>query len=176
MKTKAQLMRDAKEGKISLEMVYLRNQRLNDRVTCVRPVVGANTQDIFIRTPEGDISYLHIPNASLITYTDDELIIYTPGFREPTAEETKILEEWEAVANTGEFQEQQRMDMLTDGYSTIIQKENFFKAKKAPQLIGDNFHNGARLDNHRRYCGEKEFIEDNNTKGEVLIAYKVHKE
>lgn len=176
MKTRTQLFRDAKSGKLSLLMTERFGKEPPLHMAKKRKVIGANTVSLKLQNEDGITSTMDVPKASLVDYTDDELIIYTYGYRKPTIQEQKILDEWNKIQNTKEYREQSNIDILTDGSSTYWQKKKFFRDNNAEYLMGFERQRGCCLDFNRQSDGKLDFISDESVKGEPILKYKVYME
>lgn len=105
-KSRANLFRDAKSGKLSLELVErFSNTNIPINMQGKRKVVKANTVSLKLQNKDGKVSTLDIPKATLIEYMYDTLIIYDAGYRKPTSLEQKILNEWGNIEKTKEYKE-----------------------------------------------------------------------
>lgn len=176
MKTRAQLFRDAKSGTLSLLMTERFGKEPTVHMAKKRKVIGANTVSLKLQNEDGNISTMDVPKASLVEYTNNELVIYTYGYRKPTTQEQKVLEEWDKIQNTKEYQERNNIDILTDGSSTYWQKKKFFRDNNAEYLMGFERQKGCCLDFNRQNEGKPDFISDESIKGEVILRYKVYME
>lgn len=176
MKTRAQLFRDAKSGSLSLLMTKRFGENPPLHMAKKRKVIGANTVSLKLQNENGKISTLDIPKASLVEYTDNELIIYNYGYRKPTAKEQKILDEWNEIKNTKDYQERSNIDILNDGSSTYWQEKRFFEDNNAEYLMGFERQKGCCLDFNRQNDGKPDFISDESVKGEPILKYKVYME
>lgn len=176
VKTKASLIRDAKKGTLKTRVAFHRQfqgQDLPARLKGIRPITGANTTAIFFETAEGKKSPLYLPAASLIEYTDDFIRIYAPGFRCPNNWEQHILTKWNEIESTTKFQEQRKVDFLTDCSSTFYQKKYFFEEHNANYLRGFDKEKGLKLDHYRYNDNLPDFIQDDKIKGELAIEYQI---
>lgn len=176
MKSRAQLLRDAKTGNLFLQMTERYGKAPNQEMAKKRKVVNSNTANLMIETERGTISYLQLPKAALIEYTDNELIIYTYGYRKPNDKEIKILNAWNKIENTEDYQNKLNADILSDGSSSYWQKKKFFRENNAEYLMGFERQKGCCLDFNKKNEGSPEFISDESVKGEPILKYKVYME
>lgn len=179
-KTVAQLKRDAKSMEFEGKMVVRCGEKANDsnlpsRLKGWRAIIGANTKNIFFRDGDGKRSFLDIPKASLVEYTDGMLRIYYPGYREPNETEKRILNEWKEIANTDDYQNRLKTDLLTDGSSTFYQQKRFFKDRNAEYLLGFETQRGMKLDFNKKANGDPRFICDEKIKGDIYMEYEIRK-
>lgn len=165
MKTLAQLKRDAKEGKLSLEMIEWYGKTGEDiptRLQGVRKVTGANTVALMVLNADGEKSELRLDSANLIEYSDDALVVYTPGYRDLTENERKMLDAWEAEQKA--YLERYPMA------DTYWQKKKFFEDRKTSWLLGYDMVHG------KKYIAYKGKVMDRAVKGDAILRYKVHTE
>lgn len=186
--TKSDLMRDAKKGILSIELLPegtwaeqttstgCINPCIPPRLQGVRKVTGANTVGLFLDRADGKgSSQLYLGPASLIEYTGESLKIFRPGYREPNPEEQETLDAWDEIANTTEFKKRAYVDAVSDGSSTFYQKKTFFENRKMEHLLGwGERRNGAKLDFNR--IGQPDFISDNHIRGALSLHYRVYRE
>lgn len=175
MKTRAELFRNAKAKAITLELVERWGSRdISENMQGKRTIGKVQTNGFYLINKDGKESFLDIEKASLVEYTGDELKIYAPGFREMTEKEKQAMMEWEEIENTENYQEQARVDMLSDGSTTFCMKKKFFMDRKMEYLTGTS--NGIKsLMFSKYYNGEKECIRDDSVKGNVILIYKVER-
>ena len=173
-KTRAELFRQAKTGNLYLELIKRYNTTIENPIK--RHVVKTNTTSLFLENPDKTTSMLEIPKAALMSYEDDCLAIYNAGFREPTADEQKILDNWHAITQTDEYQKILTQDIQTDSNSTYYRKVAFFQKHNAEHLLGFRFSHGCCLSFDRYNNGEKDFICDNNVKGQPILIYRVYQQ
>lgn len=146
-KSRANLFRDAKSGKLSLELVErFSNTNIPINMQGKRKVVKANTVSLKLQNKDGKVSTLDIPKATLIEYMYDTLIIYDAGYRKPTSLEQKILNEWGNIEKTKEYKEQCINDAYSDGSSSYWKEKAFFKKHNAEYLMGLEMEKGLLLD------------------------------
>lgn len=171
----SQLKKDAKAGILRAELTYWKGEEIIPRLKGIRPVVGSNSVAIFFLNADGNKSELPIPKSALVDYTEDELCIYYPGYREPNAEEKKVLDEWAAIESSAEYHERATTDCLTDGSSTYWKKVAFFKKKGMEYLMGHEKQRGLKLDCNRRNAGEPCFIRDEDVRGDLEMRYVLYR-
>ena len=170
--TVAQLKRDAKDGKISLELLEVGMWRdgIPERIKGIRKCCGANTVAIFVNRNDGKgKSELSLPKASLVEYTDDTLTIYLPGLREANAEEQRCFDEWKKVEQTERYQKNLEYDILTDYNQCYYEKKRFFSDRHMEYLLGFEKEHGLKWD-----WNEKK-VRDDSVKGEIQLQYRVHR-
>lgn len=172
-KTRAQLLRDLKSGTIGLEMVerFGDSKHIHENFKSVRTVKNVNTVGCVLVNKDGKESSLEIPKASLIEYTDNELSIFNPGYRELNQKEKEILKEWEKIENTKEYKEQALADVYSDGSTTYWKKKRFFEDHNADYLFTGK--GGKRLDYNKLCNNDPKCLVDPAVKGQRILAYKV---
>lgn len=175
MKTRAELFREAKAKEITLELIERFGSRdIKEKLQGKRTIGKVQSNGFYLINKDGDKSFLELAKASLMEYTGEELRIYAPGYREMTEKEKQVMQEWEKIANTKNYQEQSRVDLLSDGSTTYYMEKRFFIDKKMEYLMGTG--NGTKkLIFSKYYDNEKECIQDDNTKGDVILIYKVER-
>lgn len=174
LKSRTQLFRDLKDKTIALELI----ERFGDTdipmiMRGVRKVGTVNTVGCKLISSSGKESYLDIPRSSLVDYSDDELIIYSPGYREPYEEEEEVINEWNKIANSDDYKERANIDLLTDGSSTFYQEKRFFEERNMLYLMMQD-KNGKGIDYNKQNNGDREYIADPAVKGDKILVYKVH--
>lgn len=171
-KTKAQLLRDLKSGEIALELVErYGNNNIIEKLKGVRKIKKITTNSCSLINENGDESWLEIPKASLLEYTDDTLSIFIPGYRPLNQKEKEILKEWEKIANTKEYKEQELNDLRSDGNWTYWQKRRFFENNNALYLFTNE--NGRQLDYNKLKNNEENCLLDPKVRGERILMYNV---
>lgn len=175
MKTRTELFREAKDGKITLELVERFGKRdLPPRFTEKRKIGKVQSNGMYLVNSEGEESFLELPRASMMEYDGKELRVYNPGYREMTNQEKAVMEEWNQIQNTDDYKERAKADLYSDGSGTYYQEKQFFMGKGMEHLTG-NMHKGAKLDFFKYSNGETECILDERVKGRVILLYKVGK-
>lgn len=174
MKTKAQLLRDAKSGRLRTVISYhasFDGRKLPDRLQGVRPIVDANSVAIFFGCGDGGRSACYLPTAKLIDYDDDHISIYSPGYRKPTPAEARALDDWEKIAERPDYKRQLETDCLTDGSTTYYMRKRFFADRDMLYLLGYEKQRGCILDRNR--LDLPDFIKDDSVRGELSIRYDI---
>ena len=175
MKTRAQLIRDAKSGEFTFQLVERFGERdFNERSQGKRTIGKVQTNGFYLINQNGEESFLDIPKASLMEYDKDELRVYNPGFREMNDDEKAVMAEWKKIEETDDYQERAKVDLLSDGSSTFYQKKQFFGDRKMLHLMGTQ-QSGMKLDFFKYSEGEKKCIRDEKAKGDVVLVYKVER-
>ena len=179
-KTLSELKKDAKTGKLFATMLIrlgkeCKQEDLPELLQGSRQIISSNSVGIKLRSQNGDVSELRIPCANLVEYTEDSLTVYFPGYRKPTAEEQAILDEWDSITKTKEYQEQAHYDCLTDSSVTYRQEVAFFKNHNALYLRGYEKERGLFVDTRRKHEGYEDFIRDDKIRGEIEMYYKIEK-
>ena len=165
MKTLADLKRDAKSGRMSVELLEWYGKtgdEIKEVLRGLRKVEGANTVAIFITDNNGKSSELRIKYASLMEYDGECLIVYAAGHRDLTEEEKKILAEWERIEK--EFLEKNPFG------ETFWKRRDFFSKSSCPWLYGTDTVRGKRLE----YVDGEQKIRDREIRGTALLKYKVY--
>lgn len=172
VKTLAQLKRDSKSGKIWMKCVEAQGRTGKDIPESMRNprrLIDANSVDIFFLTPDGDTSACPARRANLIEYTDEGLTVYSFGFRDLTAEEKKVMDEWKTIENSEEYQESCRRDVLSDGSSSYWRKKWFFNDRNMPWL----FTYDGISKYGKEYDEAKGKVKDLNVRGDVILRYVI---
>lgn len=161
-KTLADLKRDAKSGKLSLEMIYRYGEEIPERIKGARRVIDANTAAIKLMTNDGNISELRPEAAALIDYTPDSLTIYAAGLRDLTQEERAEMDR----AN----KERERYQEANPYSDSFWHMKAYWKNSRFSYLDGaGEYKNGKAL--RRTADGDK--IQDRSIKGDIILKYKV---
>ncbi len=161
MKTLSDLKRDAKSGKIKLEMTYRYGKELPDFCQGIRSITNVNSVGFTLVTQEGKESAFRYSTAKLTEYDSDTLIIYAPAQREPTAEEQAVLDEAKRIVD--EYMENNPYD---DGW--FYKKKSFLKNSKCPWMDGYEIIKG------KRYLSHNGKVLDFSIKGKIANKYIVH--
>lgn len=163
-KSLAQLKRDAKTGNLKVEMVErFGNTDIPESLQGIRTAIKSNTQGITFKNSKGGTSELRIESASLLEYTDKEIVVYNPGTRELTADEQNIFDQWEAKRD----KKQEEIDLLTDGSNSYWKRKHFFIDNGYEYLLGHEKKQGKKYDFN---TGK---VLDNTIKGDVILRYKI---
>lgn len=171
MKTLADLKRDAKEGKIFAKLIIRNGEQCTDINTPemlkgYRKITDSNSNSITFLTPDGKPSILPIEKASLLEYNQNTITIYKSGERDFNAEEIKIMQQWREIEKTEEYQEQAKIDMITDGSTTYWKRVKFFTDNDALFLIGTK--SKGKCYNHN--TGK---MLDDTIKGKISMKYEI---
>ena len=163
MKTLADLKRDAKSGKIRLELIERfgkTGDEIPERLRGIREVAGVNTVAINLRNASGEESELRFGRASLIEYRGDMLTVYNSGYRPLTEEERAI------VAGEEAFREEfQRNNPYSEPYWAI---KKYYKDSSCPWMAGFETVRG------KHYQRGEDRVRDDAVRGEVVLRYRVH--
>jgi len=163
-KTLAELKRDAKSGKVYMEMIErFGSTDIPDKLKGKRQMVDANTVCVKFLNNDGKKSELRIDAASLIEYTDTELTTYLPGLRDLTSAEKDVMDSWESKRD----KRQEEIDMLTDGSTSFYRHKHFFIDAGFEYLLGYNTKQGKKYDFNTKK------VRDNKVKGDVELKYKI---
>ena len=119
-KTLSELKRLAKTGKLYATMVIRCGEPATEidfpeRLKGERQIINSNSVGITFKNADGTPSELYIKNAALTEFTGNELTIYSPGYRETTPQEQAVLDDWQKIADSEEYQRQMDIDCLSDG-------------------------------------------------------------
>ena len=175
----AQLRRDARSGKMTLEMLVRLGEPATDestpeRLKGIRRVVGANTVAIKLLTADGSgESELPIERSSLTEYDGETLSTFFPGKRALTSEEKRVLDEWKAIEDDPAYQERLERDCLTDGSSCYWQQKSFFEKAGMEHLFDYKKVRGMKLDRRAYFEGEEKCVFDDSVKGPLMMQYRV---
>ena len=161
-KTLADLKRDAKAGKIALDIIYRYGEAIPEKMKGPRQVIDANSAAIKLLNHNGERSELRPEAAALIEYTPDSLTIYAAGIRDLTQEEAAELEK----AN----RERKRYQEVNPYSDSFWHMKAYWKNSKYSYLDGaGEYKNGKAL--KRTADGDK--IQDRSIKGDIILKYKV---
>jgi len=161
-KTLADLKRDAKAGKLALEMIYRYGEEIPEKMRGARQIVGVRTAAIDLLNKDGVKSELRFEAASLTEYTPETLTIYAAGVRDLTPEERAEMDRADIERKT--YQEQ-------NPYSdSFYHMRTWFKNSPFSYLSGLEEYTGSKRLYHTR-DGVK--IIDRAIKGDVMLKYKV---
>jgi PAS domain-containing protein len=169
MKTLAELKREAKTGQYQAKMIYRYGEDIPEKLSGWRQIIDSNSVAIFLLNNEGKKSELNIKAASLIDYDGEHLTIYNAGERELNEEEKAIMEEWNKIAATPEYQTQAQNDAYTDGSTTFYQKKYFFTGRGFTYLLGYDEQGG------KKYNHNTKKVRCNNIKGDKIMQYEIAK-
>lgn len=165
--TLAQFKRELANGEIiGLELIERKGEKIANPV--VAPIKKVNSNSIILQRGDKE-SYLWYPPASLFEYNFDFIKIYEKGSRDLNKIEQDVLNAWAKIESQPDFQEQARVDMLTDGSTTYWRKKRFFEQSPAPYLFSSS--NKYNL----RYDRTTNKIYDPKIKGECILVYYVHR-
>lgn len=184
---KDDLLKDAKDGILSIELLPegVWGKRVNfGGDICVGPpkclagvckVTGADDEGIiYKRSDDKETLLLPVGPELLVEYTGYSLLLYAPGYREPTADEKSILAEWSRFSSTPEYKELARIDVMSDGSECFYVKERFFEERHMEYLTGWGSRNsGSRLDLNR--VSLPDCISDEHIRGDLALSYRVYR-
>ena len=166
--SKARFLRDAKKD-MKLFQTFFEYGEV--KFPFWRKVKKVQTNAISLETPnKSGESWIWLDYASLMDYDGKTLTIYNPGYRKPTAEEQRILNEWETVTETEEYQKALDRDCLTDGSSCYWRKRAFFEKNNAIYLCGWEEQRGMKMCFNSDHHGE---IMDKKVRGTISLKYEV---
>lgn len=166
-KTLSDLKSDAKQGKISGEMVLRCGlPNVPDKLKGIRRIVSSNSVGITFLNNDGHKSELRLPNAALTEYTGCELILYSPAERPYNEKELAVMAAWKKIEETPEFIEHSTIDALSDGSRTYWQQKSFFEKSVCPYLFGSEEIGGLRK-------GRGDTVIDTHMRGEPNMEYKI---
>jgi|GEM_PF-1737028 len=162
--TLADLKRDAKGGKIRLELVERfgkTGEDIPERLRGIREVAGVNTVAINLRNALGEESELRFGRASLIAYDGETLTVYNPGFRDVTSAERAVLD------GAAKFKaDYEREHPGWDSYYKVL---GYYSSSSCPWMrpYGDEKHG-------KRYDASQDKVLDKSVRGDVILRYRVH--
>lgn len=160
----AQLKRDAADGKMRLELherFGRKADEIPDNLKGIRKVLAVKSNHFVLSAKETSVSKLHYRSAKLVDYDGENLIIYNPGVRKPTAEEMQLLEEWN---------NQEKDFYKNNPYGNIYyRKKSFFEGSTFPYMSGFGTRRG------KLYVKTQDggHVMDNQLKGDVILKYHV---
>lgn len=163
--TLTQLKRDANSGKLTLELIERfgkTGENIPNTLRGMRKVTGSNSVGIFLQNENGQTSELTIKSAKLVEYTNDMLLIYEAGEREPTEEERRVLNEWDKLEK-----EYYKNNPYGD---TFWKKKLYFQNSICPWMSG--FSDTIR---GKRYQMHNQKVLDNKLRGNIILKYKVYR-
>lgn len=161
-KTLADLKRDAKAGKIALDIIYRFGEEIPEKMKGARQVIDANTAAIKLLNHNGEKSELRPEAAALVEYTPDTLTIYAAGIRDLTPEERAEMDR--ANAERKRYQEENPYN------NSYYHMRAFWNNSKYSYLSGaGEYKNGKLL--RRTKDGDK--IQDRSIKGNIILKYRV---
>lgn len=170
MKTLADLKRDAKSGAFEARMlVRCGSDNIPEQLQGWRRIATSNTVSLFFVRPDGNLSELPIPKASLVEYDGQTLTTYYAGYRDLTADEQKVMDGWRAKADAPEFKERAEYDALSDGSSTYYEEVSYFRKYGMEYMMGSKKQCGKRYDWN---AGK---VQDDSIKGDVCMRYEIRK-
>ena len=177
-KTLSELKRLAKTGKLYATMVIrcggpATEIDFPERLKGERQIINSNSVGITFKNADGTPSELYIKNAALTEFTGNELTIYSPGYRETTPQEQAVLDDWQKIADSEEYQRQMDIDCLSDGSQCYWREKCFFKERDMEYLLGFEEKRGAKLDWNVKNRGKKAFIRDTSIRGEINMKYVI---
>lgn len=156
MKTLADLKRELCVG----SKVILK-KRFGEDVNEAREVIRTQSNSLVFKTPTGKNSHLDYPKAALLEFDGNVIRIFQAGERELTPEEKAIIE------GEPKDDEQQRIDLLSDGSVMFHRRKRYYLEKDAEYLQGHNKQKGMR------FCYNSGKIVDDNVKGDITLEYEI---
>ena len=170
MKTFAQLKRDLVKGK-TLTMTYNRlaaqSERITARINMPRYIVAVQSNGVQLAesatAPKG--SFLELPRASAVDYTDDTITVYEPATRPLTPDEQAIIDGIPSHQKDKETVERLKMEMMTDTNGSYWKDKAYLKEHNAQW-----YHEETR---GLYYKMGENLMRDANIKGEISIIYKL---
>ena len=158
MKTLAEFKRDAASGKMSLELLErFGSTNIIDRLKGVRKVIRTNTVSATLLCQDGAESELRFGSAKLIDYDGDTLVIYEPGYRDPTAQERFVLDEWQKISD--EYLRQ-------NPYVPYWKMKDYFSKCACPWMAGFEPVRGKKYEYGR--------VRDNSVRGDTILKYRIY--
>ena len=160
-KTLADFKRDAKSGKMRLELIESFGRvgdQIPERQRGVRSISCVNTVAVTLVNDAGQESELRYESAKLFEYTGDSLTVYNAGLRNPTQEELAVLDRAQQIRKEHE-------NTYSGGY---WHAKDYFKTSPAPWMEGVTTVKG------KCYLLREAMVRDNSIRGEAVLKYKVH--
>lgn len=151
--------RDAASGKISLELLERYGDEIPEKMRGIRKISKVNTVGVSLVNEHGEESELRFGSAKLIDYDGKFLTVYEPGQREPTEEEKKVLDKWNAKA-----EKRLKENPFAEIYWT---KKDYFANSSCPWMSGHETVKGKRY----LYNGK---VLDKSIRGKQILKYAVH--
>ena len=137
----------------------------NKRLNLLRYVIKTQTNGIYLAEDKNATkgSFLELPKASLMDFTEGILSIYTTGLRDLTEEEKQI------IANQPKDEEQSRIDMISDGSTMFYREKAYFKEKNAEYLFLGN----SKVIMGLSFDSNNNKVRDETLKGDLDLKYKI---
>jgi len=124
--------------------------------------VQSNSLAFFKSETNKSLSWLEWPKAPLLEFDGKVAKIYEPGKRELTAEEQKIID------GEPRDDEQDRIDMLSDGSTMFYRRKHYYKDSGYNYLFGTEKEKGKRM----TWDYKKRMIVDDSVKGKLILVYE----
>lgn len=138
-------------------------ERYGKPLNSLREVEKVQSNSIKMKAlDETKAGWLEYPKASLLEFDGKEIKIYTSGTRELNEEEQKIRD------NEPKDEEQDRIDMLSDGSTMFYRRKKYYKDVGYEYLFHSK-QKGKRL----TYADKKPMIQDDSIKGKLVLKYEV---
>ena len=153
MKSLADFKRDFCEGR---EVILV--ERFGKPMGDKRVIEKVQSNSIMFRLDNDKTSWLDYPKATLLEYDGKTAKIYRAGKRGFTEEEKRILE------NEPDDEEQQRIDLLSDGSVMFRRRKRYYRD------LGKDYLFGHKMEGKRR-SGDK--VIDDRVKGELDLVYEL---
>lgn len=178
----AELKRKVKGGNVYLSILYYygkEGNRIPQQLRGKLKIMAARSYgfDIELLNKPGQTSRLGIERSSLCSIENNTLTIYEPGYRPLNADEQEALNHWHQIASTPAYQEQDRIDAVSDGSVNWWKKVAFFRNVGGKDMsylrstVADEMH-GCRLA-YDPNDKSKLVIRDKNVRGEPIMRYKL---
>ena len=163
--TIAELKRNANSGKMKLELVERYGKtgdEIVERLRGIRPVLKANSVSLIMRNTNGQESALDIPCANLVDYDGQTLVIYAPGERELTDEESEFLCKFET-----DYSNYCMQNPYSDPY---WYKKSYFEKSPFPYLSGFD----SLKSKSKRFIPYQRKVIDSAVRGDAILKYNVY--
>lgn len=146
----------------ALKMVYNSLKGKNALLGKVRYVIKTQSNGIFLNEDLNAIkgSFLEYPKNSLLEVTDKGFKVFECGERDLNDEEKRIME------NQPKDDEQDRIDLMTDGNCMFWRRKAYFKESGCYYLFGTETQKG------KHYNFNTKRIKDDDIKGELSLEYE----
>jgi len=174
MKSLADLKRDLVIGS-SLTLVSRYGKTEGKNIGIKRFVVKKNTVGLCLNADKNATkgAFLDWPKASLLKYDGDTITIHISGFRLLTSEEKQIIK------NQPRDDEQDKIDIMTDGSTMFYRRKVYFLKIGKIYLFGCKSQAGKYLKSGTTATARDGsfsdwFIRDDNVKGEIGLVYKIN--
>ena len=168
-KSFAELKRDLKIGKtltMTFNSLSEQSEKIDSRLNKPRYIIKTQSNGIYL-ADEKDAekgSFLELPRASLVEYTDETIKVFEPAIRELTDDEKTILENMPSYRP--ENKELCERDIMCDMNSTYWLDKAYTKRENSDWYWGES--------RGLYYMRSEQKMRDASIKGKLSIEYKLN--